>query len=173
MANFLVLNQPQVFVGLGTLTYTVPTTGQYSVVFQTTVPEAVATGDGAGSGTGLGSGSGGGDTYGFAGGGAGTSHGAVGQGFGASPNNYQQPPAYGSNETSGPAVTSSLVVVVKNGASTIYTAPTLTATQSAYQFNFGFQATAADVITVVLTSANANDTQLNSVKSTVAIQQGF
>lgn len=173
MANILILNQPQVWNGLGTLTYTVPTTGNYSVVFQTTVPEAVATGDGAGSGTGLGSGAGGGDAYGFAGGGVGTSHGATGQGFGAVPNNYQQPPSYGSNQTLGAVVSSSLVVVVKNGVTTIFTAPSLTPSQSAYQFKFAFQATAADVLTVVLTSSNANDNQLNSVKSIISIQQGF
>jgi len=33
-APYLVLNQPQVFVGLGTLTYTVATTGNYNVQVQ-------------------------------------------------------------------------------------------------------------------------------------------
>lgn len=36
MANYLVLNQPQVFVGLGTLTYTIPSTALYSVVVDMT-----------------------------------------------------------------------------------------------------------------------------------------
>ena len=31
MANYLLLNQPFVFVGLGTLTYTVPSTAKYNV----------------------------------------------------------------------------------------------------------------------------------------------
>jgi len=34
MANILLLEQPFVFVGLGTLTYTVPATGRYSVKVQ-------------------------------------------------------------------------------------------------------------------------------------------
>ena len=77
MANYLILNQPQVFNGTGTLTYTVPTAGQYNVRVQATFPSAwpqnsspstnagVGAGQlngtqlGAGSGMGLGSGTGG------------------------------------------------------------------------------------------------------------------
>lgn len=171
MANFLLLNQSQVFNGLGTLTFTVPTTGNYNVQFQTTVPEAIRNGDGAGSGTGLGSGAGGGGE-GFTGGDLGLGHGGVGQGFGAG-NGYQQPPSYGSNETTTPAVSSALVVLVKNNGSTIFTAPTFTVTQSAMQFKYSFQATAADSVTVVLSSANASDNTLNGLTSTVSIGQGF
>lgn len=173
MANYLLLNQSQVFNGLGTLTFTVPTTGNYSVVFSTTVPRAAPVGDGAGSGTGLGSGAGGGDATGFAKGGNGTGQGGVGQGFGAVANNYNQPPNYGSNETMGAAVSSALVVLVKNNGSTVFTAPTLGSRQSAMQFKYPFQATAADSVTVVLSSVNASDNQLNGVTSVVAVEQGF
>lgn len=171
MANYLLVNQTQVFNGLGTLTFTVPTTGAYNVQFQTTVPEALATGDAAGSGTGLGAGTGGGGT-GFTGGDLGTGHGGVGQGFGTG-NSYQQPPASGSNETSGAAVNSALVVLVKNNGATVFTAPTLTATQSSLQFKYSFLATAADSVTVVLSSVNASDNALNGVTSNISIGQGL
>lgn len=176
MANNLFLNQAQVFNGLGTLTYTVPAgtaTQLYSVQVTTSVPEAVATGDGAGSGTGLGSGAGGGDVTGFARGGNGSGTGGVGQGFGPVANNYPQPPLYGSNETTGPAVTSGLSVVVNKNGSPVYTMPTLAVVQSAAKFKTApFQLAAADVVTVVLSSAVATDTTLNGLTSTIAIQQG-
>lgn len=171
-APFLLLNQSQVFVGLGTLSYTVTVAGTYNVIGQVLVPEAVATGDGAGSNTGLGSGAGGGDVTGFARGGNGLSDGGVGQGFGAVPNNYQQPPAYGSNETQGPAVTSGLSVVVNKNGTPIYTMPTLAVAQSASQLKFAFQAAINDAITVVISSSTASDETLNGVKSIIAIQQG-
>lgn len=173
MANFLILNQNQVFNGLGTLTFTVPTTGNYNVQYQGTVPEAVPVDAGAGSGVGLGSGAGGGDATGFAKGGNGTGQGGVGQGFGAVPNNYNQPSSYGSNATPGAAVSSALVVLVKNNGSTIFTAPVLSATQSSLQFKYSFQATAADSVTVVLSSANASDAVLNGLTSNISIGQGL
>ncbi len=173
MANYLITNQPQVFNGLGTLTYTVPTTGNYNVQYQVTVPEAVATGDGAGSGQGLGSGVGGGKLAQFSLGGGGTSDGSVGQGFGSDSSGYNQPPSYGSNATSGAAVSSGVSVVVKQNGSTIYTMPSLTATQSAAQFKYSFQATAADSITVVIASSTASDEGLNGVQSIVSVGQGF
>jgi hypothetical protein len=67
---------------------------------------------------------------------------------------------------------SGLSVVVNQNGSPIYTAPVITPTQIAQQFKFGFAATAADVITVVLSSSNANDSLLNSVKMNVSIGQG-
>lgn len=167
----LILNQPYVFVGLGTLTHTIAADGAYNVRFGVTVPEAIAIGDGAGSGTGLGSGAGGGGT-GFVAGDQGLGHGGVGQGFGAT-NGYQQPPAYGSNETSGADISSALSVLVKKNGSTIFTAPALSTTQSEQQFKFSLSAVATDVITVVLASAAASDNALNGVKSTVSIGQGF
>lgn len=173
MANYLLLNQTQVFNGLGTLTFTVPTTGSYNVLFSTTVPEALAPGSGAGSNKGLGSGVGGGTLYGFAVGGAGTGHGAAGQGFGSDTAGYQQPPSYGSNQTSGSATSSALSVLVKDNGSTVFTAPTLTATQSAMQFKYPFQATAGHSITVVLSSANASDNTLNGLTSNVSVGQGL
>lgn len=67
---------------------------------------------------------------------------------------------------------SGLSVVINQNGSPIYTAPTITPTQTALQFKFSFPATAADVITVVLSSSTANDLLLNSVKMNVAIGQG-
>jgi len=172
MSNYLILNQPQVFSGLGTLTYTVATTGNYNVQFSVTVPEATVSGSGAGSGQGLGAGTGGGGE-GFTGGDLGTGHGGVGQGFGAG-NGYQQPPAAGSNQTtSGSAVTSGLSVVVNNNGSPIFTAPMLAVVQGSLQFKYSFQATAADSITVVLSSSTATDKALNAIVSTTTIGQGF
>lgn len=171
MANYLILNQNQIWNGLGTLTYTIPTTGNYNVQVQTTFPEALAQGSGAGSGKGLGAGTGGGGE-GFTGGDLGTGHGGVGQGFGTG-NGYQQPPSAPSNQTSGTAVSSALVILVKKNGSTIYTATSPTVTQSAFQFKYSFQAAAADAITVVLSSVNASDNTLNGVSSNISIGQGF
>ncbi len=167
----LILNQQYVQTGPGQLDFTTPAASQYNVTFQATLPNSLATGDGAGSGTGLGSGAGGGGE-GFTGGDLGPSHGGVGQGFGAH-NGYQQPPVYGSNETTGPATQSTLVVTIKNGASTIYTSETPTPTQSEMKFKFSFQAAASAAIHVVLTSAGIPDNQLNSLKSQIQIGQGF
>lgn len=169
----LLLNQQYILNGLGTVTYTVPTAGTYSVVFSTTLPEAIATGDGAGSGTGLGSGSGGGTLGGFALGGGGVGKGAVGQGFGADGAGYPQPPAYGSNETRGAAVSSGVSVVVNKNGSPVFTMPALSATQSAAQFKTSLVLAATDVITVVLASSTASDAALNGLVSQIAINQGL
>lgn len=171
MANYLVLNQSQVFNGLGTLTYTVPTTGAYNVQVQTTYQASAPTGDGAGSNTGLGSGTGGGGE-GFTGGDLGPGHGGVGQGFGPS-NGYQQPSAQGSNQTSGSQVTSGLSIVVNKNGSPIYTASAPALMQSAQQFKYSFLSTAADSITVVFSSSTASDEGLSGVTSNVSIGQGL
>lgn len=68
---------------------------------------------------------------------------------------------------------SGLSIVVNQNGSPIYTAPTLTPTQSAIQFKVDINATAADVITLVLSSTNTNDEMLNSVKTNVAITKGY
>lgn len=169
MAILLLNERPIVSVGLPTHTYTVPTTGLYSITAQATFPMALATGDGAGSGQGLGSGAGGGDAIGFSQGGSGLGHGGVGQGFGPVPNNYNQPSAQGSNATTGPAVTSALVITIRQNGSSIYTSPVVTPTQSALQFSQQFLFTAADAITVTYTSSSASDALLNSVQSATAI----
>jgi hypothetical protein len=171
-APFLVLNQPQVFNGLGTLTYTVVTTGQYYINAQITVPEALPTGSGAGSNKGLGSGSGGGDAVGFNQGGVSADTGGVGHGFGPVANVYPQPPVYGSNQTSGPAVSTGLSVVVNDNGSPIYTMPSMSPTQSAIQFKFPFTSTATHSITVVISSSTASDNALNGVQSVITIGQG-
>jgi hypothetical protein len=173
MANVLQLNQSQIFNGLGTLTFTVPITGTYSVGAQVTVPQAIATGDGAGSGKGPGSGAGGGDATGFSVGGVADDTGGVGHGFGPVANVYPQPPLYGSNQTSGSAVSSGVSVVVNDNGSPVYTAPAFAAAQSALQFKTGFQFTAGHTITVVLASSTLTDEQTSGVTSNVFIQQGY
>lgn len=107
MSNILFINQPYVTVGMGTETFTIPTTGLYNVALQST----------------------------------------------------EIPP-------------SGISIVVNKNGSPIYTAPVLSPTQSAIQFKTGFSAVAADVITVVLSSSNANDLLLNSVKTSMSIGQG-
>lgn len=190
MANTLILNQNQVFNGLGTLTYTVATTECLNVKVQTTFPEAVAQNSnvtlespglggglssqlalGAGSGAGLGAGTGGGG-QGFVLGDRGTGFGGVGQGFGTA-NNYQQPPLAGSNVTALSPVTSQVSILVKNNGTTIYTGTTPAVNQSALQFTYGFLATAGDVVTVVLSSSASSDNQLSGVTSNVSIGQGL
>src|SRR5271166_4331522 len=164
MANILFLNQPYVSVGLSTYTFTIPSDGLYTVNFSATVPQADPTGDGAGSGQGLGSGRGGGDQYGF----------AKGQGFGPDNSGYQQPPAAGSNATSGPAVNSNLVVLVKQNGSTKLTAPAIAAPeQSSLNFKFLLNCSASDTIEIDMTSSNAADNLLNSIKSSASIDQGL
>lgn len=66
-----------------------------------------------------------------------------------------------------------LSVVINQNASPIFTAPTISATQIAQQFKFGFLAADADVISVVIASSTAIDSVANNVKATVTIQQGF
>ena len=179
MANTLILNQNQVFNGLGTLTYSVVTTEALNVQVQVTFPEAQAinsklAGDsynGAGSGVGLGAGTGGGGT-GFTQGDQGTGHGGVGQGFGAG-NNYQQPPSAPSNATANSPISSSLSVVVNKNGSAVYTATSPAQFQSALQFRTSFLASNGDTITVVLSSSASSDNQLSGVTSNISIGQGL
>ena len=180
MSNILILNQPYVNVGLDTMTYTIVPTltnpagaGIYNVAVQVTVPSYLATGSGAGSGQGLGAGKGGGDAAGFARGGLGAGDGAIGQGFGADLSGYQQPPAAGSNQTSGSAISSSLSVVVNQNGTPVYTMPALTPTEGAFQFKTDILCANSDVITVVLSSSGAPDKLLNTVQSTITIGQGL
>ena len=256
MANYLILNQNFIFTGLGTLTFTVPTTGNYNLQLQSTLPAGLQNGTGAGGGTGrdqglgasggfagassalqslgngqtglgqafpnvpansapgvsqttlpettpnlpsvalgngasglgfggsandnasgfasgYGAGAGGGGE-GFVEGDQGLGHGGVGQGFGTG-NGYQQPGVdVHSSQTSDPGLTSSLVILVKNNGSTIFTAPVVTPTQNSLEFRMSFQATAADSITVVLSSSNAADATLNPpLKTNLSIGQGL
>lgn len=67
--------------------------------------------------------------------------------------------------TSGYGVNSSIVVTMNlNGGSAFYTGPA-----AAEGFASGVSASAGDTINVILTSAAANDNQLNSVKSTITL----
>jgi hypothetical protein len=66
-----------------------------------------------------------------------------------------------------------LVVTVLNGITLLYTSPTITPTQGSLQFKFGFAASAADSITVVLASSNANDATLAAVKANISLGQGL
>lgn len=108
MANILLADVPQVFAGLGTLTYTVPSTGIYNV--RCTVTEI--------------------------------------------------PP-------------SGLTIVVNDNGAPVFTAPVITPTQIALQFKADFYFTAAHVITVVLSSAVASDSQLNNVKASITLGTGL
>lgn len=173
MANLLILNQPYVSVGLTTSTFTIPSTGLYSLRFSSTVPAAAPADSGAGSGVGRGSGRGGGDQYGFAKGGGGAGQGSEGEGFGADNSGYQQPPSAGSTVVALPDVQSALVVVVNQNSSPVFTSPTLALEQSHLEFSLNLVCTAADTISVVMTSANASDAVLNGLRSTVAINQGL
>lgn len=107
MSSILIANTPQVFNGLGTLTYTIPSTGNYNVALQ-----------------------------------------------------CLETPVSG------------LSIVVNKNGSPIFTAPVITPTQSALQFKVAFQATAADVITVVLASSTLQDQLKNTVKTSVSIGLG-
>lgn len=68
-------------------------------------------------------------------------------------------------------------ILVKKNGSTQFTAPGFGINQGAIQFKFGMLLAAADVVTVVMASSQSLptdiDNQLNSVKTTVTIQQGF
>lgn len=180
MSILLTLNQPLVSVGIQTLTFTIPAAGSvvptggagvYTVKGSVFVPESLPTGSGAGSGQGLGSGTGGG-AEGFTGGDLGLGHGGVGQGFGVG-NGYQQPSSYGSNQTSGAAVTSTLSVVVNQNGSPILTLANFVPGQNAVEFSKQLLGAVNDVITVVLSSSSASDKTLNGVQSTIAINQGL
>lgn len=108
MANTLIQNTPFIFVGLGTLTYTIPATDQYSVRVDTT----------------------------------------------------EIPP-------------SGVSIVVNDNGSPIFTAPVLGQSQIGMQFTFRAKLTIAHVITVVIASVDAEDLQLNTVKTSVSICQGL
>lgn len=67
---------------------------------------------------------------------------------------------------------SGISIVVNKNSSPVYTAPVVSPTQSALQFKQDFLLADADVISVVVSSANANDNLLNSVKTNLSIGQG-
>lgn len=68
---------------------------------------------------------------------------------------------------------SGLTIVVNDNGSPIFTAPVITPTQQALQFKVGFQSIAGHTIDVVLTSSEAIDSQLNTVKTSVSLGNGF
>lgn len=108
MSNILFIDQPYVLEGLGTISHTIASTGNYNVRCNIT----------------------------------------------------EIPP-------------SSLAIIVQKNAVTIYTAPVVSTTQSALQFKTSFQATAADAITIVLSSGAAVDNELNNIKTNCSIASGF
>ena len=67
---------------------------------------------------------------------------------------------------------SGLTIVVNQNGSPIFTTPVITPTQIAQQFKTSFLCADADVITVVASSANAVDSQLNTVKINTSIALG-
>ena len=125
----------------------------------------------SGNGSGYGAGAGGG-AEGFSAGDQGLGEGGVGQGFGPS-NGYQQPPAYTNTPTSVAGISSSLVMLVKDNGSTVFTAPVVSPTQGSAQWRTSLVVTSGHTITVVFTSANANDNTLNAIKSNISIGQGL
>jgi hypothetical protein len=173
MSNPLVLNQPQVGVGLQTYTITIPAAGQYNAQAQIIVPQALATGSGAGSNKGLGNGAGGGGE-GFVRGDFGLGFGGVGQGFGAG-NGYQQPSINVTTNPLGPIVATGLALTVVNTttSTTILTMTSFSPSQDFQKFKVLFQAALNDVITVTYSSSTASDNALNGLVSTTTIAQGF
>lgn len=67
---------------------------------------------------------------------------------------------------------SGVVFKVKKAGVDQFTAPVLGQTQSALQFKYSALFAAADVITMVMTSATGSDSDLNNVKTTCTIGQG-
>jgi hypothetical protein len=68
---------------------------------------------------------------------------------------------------------SGVTIVVKQNGATKYTAPVLAQTQGSIQFKFSpLVCVATDVIDVILSSAQAIDSQINNVKSSISIEQG-
>ncbi len=66
-----------------------------------------------------------------------------------------------------------LSVVVKQGASTKFTAATPGQTQTESKFRYSQLYAAADVISVVLSSSTASDKVANAVKAIVTVRQGL
>lgn len=171
MSLILFLNKPQVSEGLATFTHTISTTGLYDVQVQVQVPQAIASGNGAG---GMPSGNGRDLGLGMTGGSQG-----IGQGSNLSLGNGGLGLGSGGSVQDGasaavafPAVSSALVLLVKQNGTTVFTAPALSPTQSALQFKVSLLLTAADVITIVPSSANASDKVLNGLQITASIAAG-
>ena len=72
-----------------------------------------------------------------------------------------------------PDLAQSMSIVVKQGASTKFTAATQGQTQGAQQFNYSQLYAAADVISVVITSSTAADEVANATKAIVTVRQGL
>ncbi len=66
-----------------------------------------------------------------------------------------------------------VVVIVKQDASTRFTAATEGETQGAQQFNYSRLYAAGEVISVVLSSSTASDKVANAVKAIVTVRQGL
>ena len=75
-------------------------------------------------------------------------------------------------EVSNPPATG-LSIVVKQGASTKFTAATEGQAQGGQKFCYSQLYAAADVISVVLTSSTASDQVMQAVKAIVTIRQGL
>jgi hypothetical protein len=71
------------------------------------------------------------------------------------------------------APSSGLRITVKQNGTTVYTAPTLSPTQTALQFQTDILCAVADVITVNLTSSTSVDEMLNTIQTTVQIMNGL
>jgi hypothetical protein len=179
LANTLLLNQQFQSVGLPSYTYTVTSAGLYNVIAQVTMPQATSTGASAGTGISTNN-----NPANFTwDGGYGMLGGYSGAGSGAQLGPGQGNLGLGSGQTTldgaqnsvqnGAAVTSGVSIVIQQNGSTKYTSTAPTVTQSALQFKYDLSCATSDVITVTFSSSNSNDSQLQAVKSVVAIQQGI
>ncbi len=68
---------------------------------------------------------------------------------------------------------SGIVFKVKDNGSDIFTAPVLGESQGEIQFSFSKVMTSGHIITIVSTSASANDALINSVKTSCSIGAGL
>lgn len=69
-------------------------------------------------------------------------------------------------------ITGVTVVVTQNG-STVFTAPVITPTQIAQQFNVTFMCAVNDAIAITVSSSTPVDLQLNTVKWSASFQRGM
>jgi hypothetical protein len=74
----------------------------------------------------------------------------------------------GTGTGGGPLVSSQVAIVIKQNATTIFTS-----SAGAAGFMVGVNATAGDVISVILSSSLAQDNQLNAVQCTIGISEGL
>jgi hypothetical protein len=75
--------------------------------------------------------------------------------------------------TTYPAVTSSVTFTVTQNGTTEYTSTAFTPTQSEQKFKVNLNCATSDALVLNVSSSNANDALLNTVKLKVAVAQGY